>query len=251
MLETLFTLPIRTFGTLAATSKLISHLVRLFKTAEQHRNFRVEMASSAIPQVYTVVQSAPATSAMLSGKASAIMFDIPTSFTIGQAYFVRLVPNDGIYGSLASNKNGVVTSTLSLPSASFTLFASSVIINPYLAVNITTSEATAPLPVSQPVTTYAGSQLTFSWKWSSKPPISSWQIDLFSIGQASSLYTGKTIASRIQGNTYAWSIDQDLPAGAYYARVWEGASAEEGTDPVSAVSAVFTLYNTETQPPLS
>ncbi|KAI8833600.1 hypothetical protein BJ741DRAFT_611598 [Chytriomyces cf. hyalinus JEL632] len=217
---------------------------------------RVEMASSDYSEVYTVLASSPITAAMLSGAPATIFFNVPSSFKKATSYFVRLSPNDGTFGKAPSSKPGLLSSTLSLPSPAFTIFASGgALQNSYLTINVTTADQTVPQPQSQPIETYAGSLLKFSWNYAWKPPVLLWNIDLYSVGESSASFTGTNLVENIANskeNAFEWTIGDSIPSGAYYVRIWgisQGASSE-GTAPISAVSVVFTVTNSATQPAL-
>ncbi|KAJ3199048.1 hypothetical protein HDU82_000769, partial [Entophlyctis luteolus] len=103
-------------------------------------------------------------------------------------------------------------------------------------------------PISQtfqPVV-FVGASVSLAWKWTGTAVGIAWNIDLYSTVTSSSIFTGKRLQTALSPTQYKWSVDQSIPSGLYFLRIWgypAGTASTSTVDPVSTISGVFTIVN--------
>ncbi|KAI9364486.1 hypothetical protein DFJ73DRAFT_420317 [Zopfochytrium polystomum] len=213
-----------------------------------YSSMRLELASAALGYVYTVMDNIPVDPNALNPPAGyrIVPFVIPVSFRLNQFYYVRLVPTDGLQSSSKFRQASSGLSTFSLPSASFTIFESSVLSTSLLNLTLDQQSATT----SQPATLTAGLSASFTWSWVGTGKVATWYLDLYSVGQTTQLFTGQRIAN-VSGSAtkFSWPIPSALNDGMYFVRLygWTSPGAPVG-DPASAISKVFFIKNPKVEP---
>ncbi|ORY46812.1 hypothetical protein BCR33DRAFT_715240 [Rhizoclosmatium globosum] len=207
---------------------------------------RLEAGADVLGRLFTIIPSIPITPSMTFGAPSTLSFNVPITFNLSQAFYVRLAPNDGIYATTLNSSSGALSNGFSLPSAIFTIFPSYVLSNYNVQINITTPSQPNVPKTYTPLTSYVSSPITFSWRYNQKPGVSNWNIDLYSAGDSSQLYMGARILSASSLTTFTWTPDTTIPAGMYYVRIWgfaDGAVVSDQVDPISSISGVFMIVN--------
>ncbi|KAI9328417.1 hypothetical protein BDR26DRAFT_874066 [Obelidium mucronatum] len=200
---------------------------------------RLEATGETMDKILIVNSSIPITEAMKGGVATTLSLSVPIPLDFSLNFYARLIPNDGPFaspksiGAIGSPFLGFSLPTIMLAS-NLQCFQSAVISNFNLQINITTPPQTTPV--------FINNNITFTWKYTiPKPVVPSWNIDLYSGGDRSSMYMGKRLRSDLKATTYKWSIDEDIPSGLYFVRVWgydtDGLKKMAEVDPISQISS--------------
>ncbi|KAJ3351776.1 hypothetical protein HDU83_008678 [Entophlyctis luteolus] len=221
---------------------------------------RLELAGANLNQILNIVPNITITPSMTSGSPALLSLNVPVTLLTGQvwpsmlevtdserkAYFVRLVPNNGVYSSSLNTSVGAITRGFSLPSAQFTIFQSGALSAQQLSMTITLANTGSPISQTFQPVVFVGASVSLAWKWTGTAVGIAWNIDLYSTVTSSSIFTGKRLQTALSPTQYKWSVDQSIPSGLYFLRIWgypAGTASTSTVDPVSTISGVFTIMN--------
>ncbi|KAJ3094903.1 hypothetical protein HDU97_007454, partial [Phlyctochytrium planicorne] len=237
--------------TVLYTGRMVTLNFTVGKPFMSATNVRVEISSAILPKSLVIVNSV---NLDFSKPYLTVPWSIPPYFKKSQFYFLRILPNDGPNAATADGSAGT---GLSLPSQgfvsdilrhlkkanqtsqSFTLFENSVFNQKELTIN------TLPSVIA----TNTSTLIKYSYVGTQK--VSKWNIDLFSSGPYSKFLLGVTIGVSTSSSQYNWTVSNDLPAGTYFLRIYGFRDSDTITpdvDPVSRMSDVFTIVNTQQGP---